>query len=134
MAFSLSSPGPSLANPSAQEELLRAPAARRALSLFADASRFADPYAEAEALEERNLAGFSENTPERIARMLEKKRSLERKALAAFFHKHGTDARHFPAMDAGQRREYLWMWAQSAFLAKRRFARAAEAWARASAA
>jgi hypothetical protein len=125
-------PGATIAWPFAQEEILRSPAVRRALALFADASRFGTPCVQVEAMERRSLAGFTENTPERIARMLEKKRGLERKALAAFRRKHGSESRSFAEMDAGQRREYLWMWAQSAFLAKRRFARAAEAWARAS--
>jgi hypothetical protein len=132
MAFLPMRPGASPARPSAQEEILRSPAARRALALFADAMRFGEPSASVEKTERHSLAGFSDNTPERIARMLEKKRGLERKALTAFCRKHGAEARFFTSMDAGQRREYLWMWAQSAFLAKRRFARAAEACARAS--
>lgn len=118
----------------AHEEILRSPAVRQALAGFADPAGFRNPSPEIEAAERRNLAGFPENTPERIGKMLEKKRALDRKALAAFLLKHGKDARAFAAMEAGQRREYLWMWAQSAFLARRRFARAAEAWARASAA
>jgi hypothetical protein len=115
------------------EDLLRSPAAGRALSHFGDAQEFGNPSAGTEETERRNLAGFAENTPERIQRMLEKKRALDRKALAAFRLKHGKGTRAFTAMEAGQRREYLWMWAQSAYLARRRFARAAEAWARASA-
>ncbi len=133
MTFFPGDPGPFPGWPCAQEEILRSPAAREALDLFADATRFGTPSAEAEAVESRSLAGFAENTPERIGRMLEKKRGLERKALAAFRRKHGDGARLFVEMDAGRRREYLWMWAQSAYLAKRRFARAAEAWARATA-
>lgn len=133
ITFLPGNPGPSPAWPCSQEEILRSPAARAALDLFADVTRFGTPCAAAEAVERRSLAGFAENTPERIGRMLEKKRSLERKALAAFRRKHGDGARLFVEMDAGKRREYLWMWAQSAYLAKRRFARAAEAWARATA-
>jgi hypothetical protein len=127
-------PGACLAGAAAAEDLFRSPAARLALAEFADPSGFRNPSPGTEEAERRNLAGFPENTPERINRMLEKKRALDRKALASFQLKHGENTRGFAAMDAGQRREYLWMWAQSAFLARRRFARAAEAWARASAA
>ena len=127
-----SSPVAGWACAESQDAILRSPVARHALALFADASRYANSYAKAEAMDSRILAGFPENTPERIARMLEKKRVLERKTLTAFFRKHGDDVARFTEMEVGQRREYLWMWAQSAFLAKRRFVRAAEAWARAS--
>jgi hypothetical protein len=124
-------PGAYLAFAAAHEDLLRSPAARQALAGFADPPGFGKPSPETEEAERRNLAGFPENTPERINRMLEKKRALERKALAAFCLKHGEADRGFAAMEPAVRREYLWMWAQSAFLARRRFARAAEAWARA---
>jgi len=114
----------------AQEGILRSPAAIRALAHFADAARCAEAPAEAEETERRLLSAFPENTPEKIARALAKKRAQEGKTLAAFRRKHGDGASRFEDMGPEQRREYVWMWAQSAFLAKRRFMRAAAAWVR----
>lgn len=100
---------------------------QRGLILFNETELFSHAFGPVREEERKALSAYPDNTPEGVERQLERKRVLDGKLLAGFLKKQGMEPVPFLDMNPAERKEYLWIWSQSAFLLKRRFYRTAKA-------
>jgi hypothetical protein len=100
---------------------------QRGLILFNETELFSHAFGPVREEERKTLAAYPGNTPEVVEQQLERKRVLDGKLLAGFLKKQGMKPVPFVDMNPAERREYLWIWSQSAFVLKRQFYRTAKA-------